>query len=498
MTPPPPPPPPPLLPPASFAAIDLGASSARVMLADVSPDHITLREVHRTPNRPVPIHGVAGETLHWDILSLWSGVLDGLREAGRAAQAPNRITGIGIDSWAIDYALLDEDGYLLGNPVHYRDARTNGIARAVADIVPPEELYTITGVQELSFNTIYQLVAARDTAALRHAATALLIPDLFGYWLTGASGTELTNASTTGLLDVRARAWATGLFDRLGLRADLFPPIRRPGDRIGPLLPRVAEATGLDPATTVTAVGSHDTASAVVGVPARDDRFAYISCGTWSLVGVEIQEPVTTDAARAANFSNELGVDGTVRFLRNVMGLWLLQESIRTWETQNTPVNLAALLAEAAALPKSSVIDPDRPAFLPPGDMPDRIRAECARTGQPIPSTPAETTRCILDSLAAAYRRTVRQAADLSKTSVEVVHLVGGGAKNSLLCQLTADACDLPVVAGPIEAAAYGNVLIQARAAGTLTGTLTDLRTLLHHTETLTYLPRPHPTARPH
>jgi len=476
---------------ATFAAIDLGASSGRVMLAEVSSDHIALREVHRTPNRPVPIPGADGETLHWDILSLWAGVLDGLREAGRAAQASDGIVGIGVDSWAIDYALLDDGGRLLGNPVHYRDARTDGIARTVADIVPPEELYAVTGVQELPFNTIYQLVAARDTAALRYADRALMIPDLFGYWLTGASGTELTNASTTGLLDVRARAWATGLFDRLGLRADLFPPLRRPGDPVGPLLPRVAEATGLGPATAVTAVGSHDTASAVVGVPARDDRFAYISCGTWSLVGVEIQEPVTTDAARAANFSNELGVDGTVRFLRNVMGLWLLQESIRTWETQGTKIELAALLAEAAALPAArSVIDPDRPAFLPPGDMPRRIRAECVRTEQPEPSTPAEITRCILDSLAAAYRRTVRQAADLSGTRIEVVHLVGGGAQNSLLCQLTADACELPVVAGPVEAAAYGNVLIQARAAGILAGTLTNLRALLHGAETVTYLPR--------
>lgn len=480
---------------ASFVAIDLGASSGRVMLAEVSPGGIALREVHRTPNRPVAVHGAAGETLHWDILALWAGVLDGLREAGRAAQASNSgargITGIGVDSWAIDYALLDEAGRLLGNPVHYRDARTDGAARAVAGIVPPEELYAITGVQELPFNTIYQLVAARDTTALSHATSALMIPDLLGYWLTGTSGTELTNASTTGLLDVRARTWATGLFGRLGLRADLFPALRRPGDPVGPLLPRVAEAAGLGPAATVTAVGSHDTASAVVGVPAHDDRFAYISCGTWSLVGVELQGPVTTDAARAANFSNELGVDGTVRFLRNVMGLWLLQESIRTWQMRGVTIDLAALLAEAAALPAArSVIDPDRPAFLPPGDMPGRIRAECVRTGQPEPRTAAEITRCILDSLAAAYRRTVREAAELSGKQVEVVHLVGGGAQNSLLCQLTADACELPVVAGPVEAAAYGNVLVQARAAGILSGGLTDLRALLHAAEAVTYLPR--------
>jgi rhamnulokinase len=476
---------------ASFAAIDLGASSGRVMLADVSREHVALREVHRWPNRPVAVPGACGETLHWDALSLWGGVLDGLRAAGRAATAPGGITGIGVDSWAVDYALLDADGRLLGNPVHYRDARTDGVARAVDELVAPEELYAVTGIQELPFNTIYQLMAARETAALRHAARALMIPDLFGYWLTGAAGTELTNASTTGLLDVRARTWATGFFDRLGLRTGLFPPLRQPGDPLGPLLPRVAEDTGLGPAAAVTAVGSHDTASAVVGVPARDDRFAYISCGTWSLVGVELRAPVTTDAARAANFSNELGVDGTVRFLRNVMGLWLLQESIRTWEAQGVRIDLPALLAEAAALPGGrSVIDPDRPEFLPPGDMPGRIRAECIRTGRPEPGTPAEVTRCILDSLAAAYRRTVLEAAKLSGTKVEVVHLVGGGARNSLLCQLTANACELPVAAGPVEAAAYGNVLVQARAAGILAGGLTDLRALLREAETVTYLPR--------
>ena len=255
------------------------------------------------------------------------------------------------------------------------------------------------------------------------------------------------------------------------------------------MLPEVAAEAGVAPAP-VFAVGSHDTASAVLGVPARDDRFAYISCGTWSLVGVELEAPVTSEAARSANFSNELGVDGTVRFLRNVMGLWLLQECVRTWERRGSPVDLPRLLAEAAMLPGGrSVVDPDRPEFLPPGDMPARLRAECLRTGQPAPGTPAETTRCILDSLAAAYRRTVRQAAELSGTAVEVVHLVGGGAQNALLCQLTADACELPVVAGPVEAAAYGNVLVQARAAGVLSGDRTALRALLRGAETRTYRP---------
>ena len=452
------------------------------MVAEFGGGGVELHEVHRFVNRPVRVRGA----LHWDSLALWDGILDGLRVAGQLGT----IDGIGVDSWGVDYALLDDDGALLGNPIHYRDSRTDGIAEAVDEIVPAEELYALTGVQRLPFNTIYQLVAARDTAAIRNASVALMIPDLFGYWLTGERGGEVTNASTSGLFDVRAREWSTDLAKRLGLRADLLPAVREPGASIGELLPEVAAECGLG-AVPVWAVGSHDTASAVLGVPAHDDRFAYISCGTWSLVGVELDGPVTSEAARAANFSNELGVDGTVRFLRNVMGLWLLQESVRTWERAGRAVDLPQLLAAAGELPAGRwVIDPDRPEFLPPGDMPARLQDECRRTGVPVPETPAEITRCILDSLAAAYRRTVREAAALSGRDVEVVHLVGGGAQNELLCQLTADVCELPVVAGPVEAAAYGNVLVQARAAGVLSGDRTQLRALLRGAHTATYLPR--------
>jgi rhamnulokinase len=467
----------------SFAAVDLGASSGRVMVADISATGVALREVHRFPNRPVRVAG----TLRWDVLSLWAGVLDGLRLAGRSGP----LTGIGVDSWAIDYALLDGDRELLGNPVHYRDARTDGVAEVAAKALDPAELYAITGVQMLPFNTVFQLVAGRDSWAMRNASSALLIPDLFTYWLSGGFGTELTNASTTGLLDVRSRTWSAEVASRLGLRADLFPTICEPGERAGALLPAVAAECGLEDGASVFTVGSHDTASAVLGVPARDSRFAFISCGTWSLVGVELDAPVTDEAARAANFSNELGVDGTVRFLRNVMGLWLLQESVRTWERAGGDVDLAQLLTAAAELPGGrSVVDPDRPEFLAPGDMPARLRDECRRTDQPVPSSPAEITRCILDSLAGAYRRTVQAAAAISGAEVRVVHLVGGGAQNALLAQLTADACELPVIAGPVEAAAYGNVLVQARAAGVVSGGRAELRDLLTGTHTVTYLPR--------
>ncbi|MGK5172048.1 rhamnulokinase [Geodermatophilus sp. CPCC 205761] len=475
---------------SALAAVDLGASSGRVMVARVGADRLDLTEVHRFPNRPVR----TGGTLHWDVLGLYGGVLDGLRAAGREA---GRVDGVGIDSWAVDHGLLDADGALLGNPVHYRDARHATAVPAVHAVVPPEELYRVSGLQHLPFNTVFQLAARRGTAQLAAARTALLVPDLLAHWLTGAVGAELTNASTTGLLDATTREWADEFIDRLGLDRGLFPPLRRPGDRLGELTDEVLAETGLTGPVPVTAVGSHDTASAVVGVPASSDRFAYVSCGTWSLVGVELDEPVLTEASRAAGFTNELGVDGTVRYLRNVMGLWLLQESQRTWTAHGLPADLPELLAAAARVPAfTAVVDPDDPRFLPPGDMPARIAAVCAETGQTPPQSQAETVRCILDSLALAYRRAVRRAAELSGRDVEVVHLVGGGARNALLCQLTADACRVPVLAGPVEAAALGNALVQARAAGTLDGGLPELRALLRATqEVATFTPSGSPAA---
>jgi rhamnulokinase len=481
--------------PRVFAAVDLGASSGRVMAARVGPERLELAEVHRFPNRPVRLGG----TLHWDVLGLHAGVLDGLRAAGREAGRVDggHLHGVGIDSWAVDVGLLDADGALLGNPVHYRDARHATAVPAVHAVVPPQELYRVTGLQHLPFNTVFQLAAARGSAQLTAARTALLIPDLLAYWLTGAVGAEVTNASTTGLLDATTREWAWDLVDRLGLDRGLFPPLRQPGERLGELTAEVLAETGLAGPVPVTAVGSHDTASAVVGVPASSDRFAYVSCGTWSLVGVELEKPVLTEAGRAAGFTNELGVDGTVRYLHNVMGLWLLQESQRTWAAAGLPADLPDLLAAAARVPAfTAVVDADDPRFLPPGDMPARIAAACAETGQTPPQSQAETVRCILDSLALAYRRALRTAAELSGREVEVVHLVGGGARNALLCQLTADACGLPVVAGPVEAAALGNALVQARAAGVLGGGLAELRALLRATQQVqTYSPSGSPAA---
>ena len=456
-----------------FAAVDLGASNGRVMLGSVTDGHLTLHEAHRFPNRPVRVNG----TLYWDILALHRGVLDGLREAGRAAGG---LAGVGIDSWAVDYGLLDASGALLGNPVHYRDERTRGAERRVHEVLSPAELYEATGLQHLPFNTVYQLVAAQGSPQLAAARRLLLIPDLIAYWLTGREGTELTNASTTQLIDPRTRDWSPVVAERLGIDLGLFAPLRRPGDPAGELLPQVLAETGLPGPVPVTAVGSHDTASAVAGIPAQGERFAYIATGTWSLAGMELDAPVFGEDSRRANFTNELGVDGTVRYLRNIMGLWLLQECVREWAAADGPRDLAPLLADAArAEPLRSVVDAEDPEFLAPGGMPERIARACRATGQPVPRDPAETVRCVLDSLALAHRAAVRDAQRLSGREADTVHIVGGGARNELLCQLTADACGLPVVAGPAEAAALGNVLVQARAAGAVRGGLAELRALL-------------------
>ncbi|MGY5001047.1 rhamnulokinase [Streptomyces griseus] len=459
-------------PTRTLAAADLGASSGRVMVGRVGPDTLDLTEVHRFPNRPVHLP----EGLRWDILGLYRGVLDGLRAAGP-------VDSLGIDSWAVDHGLLDARGALIGNPVHYRDRRTEGVPEEVWATVPPEELYRATGIQYAPFNTLYQLVAARHTPQLEATVRLLLIPDLLTYWLTGEQGTELTNASTTQLIDPRTGDWHHGLADRLGIDLGLFAPLRRPGDPAGATLPLVQELTGLPGPVPVTTVGSHDTASAVAAVPAaRGERFAYLCTGTWSLAGLELGAPVTTEASREANFTNELGIDGTVRFLRNIMGMWLLQECMRTWGRED----VTSLLAEAARAPAlRSVVDAAAPEFLAPGDMPERIAAACRATGQPVPATPGATTRCILDSLALAHRRAIHQAQRLADRAVDVVHIVGGGARNALLCQLTADACGLPVVAGPAEAAALGNVLVQARAHG-LPGDLAAGRELIARTQPLT------------
>jgi rhamnulokinase len=432
---------------AVLAAVDLGASGGRVMAGTVRGGSVQLEAVHRFPNGVAEIGG----HLRWDLPRLLGEIRTGL------AKVPDAVS-IGIDTWGVDYGLLDEDGTLLAPPIAYRDDRTIKVLDEVHRRIPPRALYEANGLQFLPFTTLYQLAAEQTGDLWERAAHLALIPDLIAHELTGVLGTERTNASTTGLLDPRTHEWSAGILDRLGIPRRLLPHLEAAGSVRG----RTADGT------PVVSVGSHDTASAVVGVPATSPNFAYIACGTWSLVGLELDRPVVTDAAFEANFTNELGVDGRTRFLRNVGGLWLLQECLRSWGRDD----VERLVAAAGQLPASdTLIDVDDTAFVSPGQMPERIAAAVDR-----PLSEVETVRCILDSLATAFARTVHQAAALSGRRVDVIHLVGGGSQNDLLGQLTADAAQLPVVAGPVEATALGNVLVQARAHGLLPSTLEELR----------------------
>ncbi|WP_432541268.1 rhamnulokinase [Kineococcus sp. SYSU DK002] len=473
----------------AFAAVDLGATSGRVILGHLQdgPDgaELRLRHVSRFGNGPVRTR----DQLHWNVLELYRQVLAGLAAAERAH--PGQITSVGVDSWAVDYGLLAGQR-LLGVPFHYRDARNEAGVAAVHAEVPAADLFARNGLQHLPFNTVFQL--ATEGPLLELADRFLLIPDLLGFWLTGAVVAERTNASTTGLLDARTGEWDVDLARTLGIRPHLLPPLVDPGTRVGRLSPEVADVVGRD--LEVVAVGSHDTASAVVAVPATGTDFAYISCGTWGLVGLELKDPVLTDDAREAGFTNEGGVDGRTRFLRNVMGLWLLSESLRHWDPAATDAQrssrLSDLLAEAAAITEPvAVFDVDDPAFLAPGDVPARIRNWCRAHGEPVPQSPAQTVRSIVESLAAAFARAVADAVRIADHEVSVVHLVGGGSLNTLLCQATADRTGLPVLAGPVEATAMGNLLVQARAAGRLGPDLEELRAVARRSaDVVRHLPR--------
>ena len=455
-----------------LAAVDLGATSGRVMLATVGPGSLDIRPLARFANEPVYLWNGKRSAMHWDVPGLFHHVCSGLAEASR--QHPDLI-GIGVDSWAVDYGLL-RHGTLAGLPHHYRDTRCDDGVDIVHEQISQGELHARNGLQFLPFNTLYQLAADKRNGALSAADRALLIPDLISYWLTGAEVTERTNGSTTGLLGIDGQ-WDDELMNLLGIPAGLFPGVVDPGTDLGPILPDLASRFGLAGQPRVSAVGSHDTASAVVAVPMAPESAIYISCGTWGLVGVELNRPVMTEAARSANFTNEVGADGRIRFLRNVMGLWLLSESIRHWERSGNCIDLGELLEQAAACPPpSEVFDTGDATFQTPGDMPGRIAAWYHARGLNAPTTVAETTRAIIESLAAAFADSVETASLLSGTPAKTVHIVGGGAQNRLLCQLVADRVGVPAIAGPVEATAIGNVLIQARTHGLLSGDLEALR----------------------
>jgi rhamnulokinase len=471
--------------PRVFGAVDVGASSGRVIAGLVESGQVELRCVHRFPNAPVRRQG----HLYWDIRTIFAQVLHGLRLLGR--EYPD-VESIGVDTWGVDYALLDSDDTLLGDPLCYRDDQhARGVAPVEAKL-GRAALYAVNGLQFLPFTTLYQLAAARSGPQWRQAAHVVLLPDLLGYWLTGILGTEVTNASTTGLLDARTGDWSSVVAEVLGIGRTVFGPLRQPGSVLAPITSEIAASTGLDDSVVVTTVGSHDTASAVAAVPSGDRRCAYVSSGTWSLVGVELDAPLLTAAARQANFTNERGVDGRTRFLRNVGGFWLIQESMRAWEHQGMDLSLPELLREAASLPPGGpCIDVDDPDLVAPGDMPGRIGASVQRLGHVPPKTPVAVVRCVIDSLALAYASTIETAATLGGLQVDTIHIVGGGSRAELLCQETANQAGRAVVAGPVEATALGNVLVQALSHGAISGSLDEVRRELAMRMSLTrYEPR--------
>ena len=445
------------------------------MLGHLGQDQLSVEAVHRFPNDPVRIP----DGLHWNILELYRNILVGLR---KAVGAQPDLAGVGIDSWAVDYGLLSGDR-LINNPFHYRDERTARGVDLVHKIADHATLYATNGLQFQPLNSIYQLAVDHEAGVIDDTTRMLMLPDLLGFWLTGEQVAERTNASTTGLLDLGTGTWNATLIDKLSLPRSLFPFLVDSGTRIGALRDEVAAEVGATAALEVIAVGSHDTASAVVGVPMTKPGAAYVSSGTWSLVGVELDRPVLTEESREANFTNEGGVDGKIRYLRNVMGMWLLSESIRTWEREGQSVELTTLLAKAAAVRTPvPIFDANHPDLLPPGDMPKRIATLCAEAGATVPDSPAAFARSILESLAEAYAAAITDAERLSSLKINTVHIVGGGSQNTLLCQLTANRTGRRVLAGPVEATAVGNVLIQGRAAGLVEGELSDLRALVART----------------
>jgi rhamnulokinase len=466
-------------PTSDYLAIDLGAESGRGVLGRFDGERLTLEEIHRFPNGPVRML----DTLHWDLPRLFEEVKTALRRASAEGRA---LDGVGVDTWGVDFGRVGRGDTLLGNPVHYRDARTEGMMDAAFARVPKETIYERTGLQFLQFNSLYQLMALKLSGSplLDAAETLLMMPDLFHWLLTGRRAGERTNATTTQLYDPRAGTWSDELCAGLGLPRRIMPELIEPGTEVGPLRKSVAEEVGAS-GLTVLAPATHDTASAVAAVPASSiggdgpTDWCYLSSGTWSLLGVEVPEPIITEQTRRWNFTNEGGVVGTTRLLKNIMGLWLVQECRRTWARAGREWSYEELAARAAtARPFAALVDPDDASFLAPGDMPARLAALCARTGQAPPADEAAVVRCALESLTLKYRWAIERLEAVLGGPIRNIHVVGGGAKNALLNQFTADACGRPVHAGPVEATAAGNVLMQAMARGRL-GSVADARAVV-------------------
>jgi len=466
-------------------AIDIGASGGKAILGEFDGGHLKLKEIRRFTNGFVEVSGHK----HWDILRLFYEVKSCLRAAPDA-------DCVGIDTWGVDYGYVDRDGDLLGLPFAYRDARTDKSVSAVHAVIPFERLYELNGIQHLPFNTIYQF--ADDLISrpwlVENADKALMIPELLGFILTGERFGEYTNASTTGLLDVRTRIWSDEILEKIGFPVERLPKIIQPGELRVPLTAQISHETGSRAAFCY--VACHDTASAVAGIPADPTvpaTWAFISSGTWSLVGMELDEPIVSDSAREANFTNEGGVDGKIRFLTNVTGLWILEELRRTWSRQNENVDFGTIITEAQkAPPFRSLIDPDHPSFACPNDMRIAIREFCRSTGQTIPDGVGPFSRCVFESLALAYRRKIELLLSITGREIDRIHIIGGGSRNQLLCQMTADACGLPVIAGPVEATAVGNILVQAISNGLVTNLAEGRNLIKPSCDLQTYVPADH------
>jgi rhamnulokinase len=458
-----------------FLALDLGAESGRAMLASLDLHKLELAELHRWPNTPVRLP----DGLYWDTLRLFHEISEGIRAAGKSVA---RLDGIAIDTWGVDFGLVGADGGLLANPRHYRDPRTNGLSAEVFAIVPKHEVFAATGIQMMEINSLYQLfsIHRHSPALLDSAAKLLFMPDLLNYFLTGVQCSERTIASTSQFYNPVTGQFAADLLRRLGITTNFLAELIDPGTQLGEILPHVAEHCGLKPSPKVFTTGCHDTASAVAAVPAEENsRWCYISSGTWSLMGVELEAPVINEACRNANFTNEVGVGGRIRLLKNIAGLWLLQECRRAWAKEGREYSYEELMQQAeAAGHVDSVIDLD--AFASPGRHPERIREYCRQAGQRIPKDAGETTRVILHSLAVRYKQVLETLEALTGRQIEVIHIVGGGSRNRLLNQLAADVTGRRVVAGPTEATAAGNALTQAMGTGAVSS-LEELRTIIRH-----------------
>lgn len=443
-------------------AFDFGASSGRAIIGCFDGDKITLEEVHRFSNDPVSVGG----TVYWDVLRLFYEIKQGIIKAKIAGG----FDSIGIDTWGVDFGLIDSEGKLMENPVHYRDARTVGLVDEAFKTMPKEKLYGITGIQFMELNTLFQLISLKKYRPwmLERADKMLFMPDLFGYMLTGKMCAEYSIASTSQLIDLDKRTWSKEILDAFGIKESVFAPLVQPGTVLGELSKEVCEECGVDPVPVISVCG-HDTQSAITSVPCEDGDFAFLSSGTWSLFGTELDKPIVNETSMNINITNEGGFDGSTGFLKNIIGLWLIQESRRQWKREGKEYSYADLEKLAlAAEPFKCFIDPDAPEFVPHGNIPERVREFCRKTGQYVPKTVGEIMRCIYESLAMKYRLTFEKLRECTERDYPVIHVIGGGTKDGLLCQMTANSCDRTVKAGPIEATVMGNVAVQLMSDGSV------------------------------